>query len=30
MAKGAISALLYATVFLLLAWRSFARKDVVS
>jgi ABC-2 type transport system permease protein len=30
MAKGAISALLYATVFLALAWRSFARKDVVS
>ena len=30
MAKGAISALLYTTVFLLLAWRSFARKDVVS
>jgi ABC-2 type transport system permease protein len=30
MAKGAISALLYSTVFLLLAWRSFARKDVVS
>jgi ABC-2 type transport system permease protein len=30
MAKGAISALAYSTVFLLLAWRSFVRKDVVS
>jgi ABC-2 type transport system permease protein len=30
MAKGAIAALLYTTVFLVLAWRSFARKDVVS
>ena len=30
MAKGSISALLYSTVFLALAWRSFARKDVVS
>ena len=30
MAKGAIAALLYTTVFLLLAWRAFTRKDVVS
>jgi len=30
MAKGAISALLYTTVFLTLAWRSFLRKDIVS
>ncbi|GAA1702156.1 ABC transporter permease [Fodinicola feengrottensis] len=30
MAKGAISALLYSTVFLALAWRSFQRKDIVS
>jgi len=30
MVKGAISALLYATAFLALAWRRFARKDVLS
>jgi ABC-2 type transport system permease protein len=30
MAKGAISALVYATVFLTLAWRTFQRKDIVS
>jgi ABC-2 type transport system permease protein len=30
MAKGAISSLLYSTAFLLLAWRSFLRKDILS
>jgi ABC-2 type transport system permease protein len=30
MVKGCISALIYSTIFLALAWRRFARKDIVS
>jgi ABC-2 type transport system permease protein len=30
MVKGCISALLYSTLFLALAWRRFTRKDIVS